>query len=69
MKKNDWEETVSTLKKIGVDEVIIIGPVPQWYPSLPIVYGKKHTNDSIISSRNIDKSIFLSNYIISLDTG
>lgn len=59
--KNDWEETASTLKNLGVKKVIIVGPVPQWYPSLPIVYGKKHTNNAVISSQHIDKRLFLSN--------
>ena len=31
----DWKEIVSTLKNYGVKSVIIMGPLPQWDPSLP----------------------------------
>ena len=59
--KNDWLKTVSTLKEMGVEHVMIIGPFPQWQPSLPSVYVKRHLGKEFIQDNNFDSSIIKSN--------
>jgi len=59
--KNDWLKTISTLKEIGVEHVMIIGPFPQWQPSLPSVYVKRHFGKEFIQDNNFDSSIIKSN--------
>ena len=57
----DWGMTVSTLKKLGVKQVILVGPVPQWYPSLPLIYAKNAFGLEILASHKIDKNVIKTN--------
>ncbi|GIU38119.1 acyltransferase [Shewanella hafniensis] len=43
--KNHYEDIVQHLKSLGVKHVVIIGPVPQWQPSLPRTIGLRHFNN------------------------
>ncbi|MFB9137347.1 acyltransferase family protein [Vibrio olivae] len=58
---NDWLNTVDTLKGLGVDKVIIMGPFPQWSPSLPLVYFQKHYGEEFIQDDNFDNSVVKNN--------
>ncbi len=58
---NDWINTVNRIISLGVQKVIIIGPVPQWQPSLPIVYAKRHMGETYIHDNNFDYSLIKSN--------
>ena len=58
---NDWLNTVSFLKKMGVENVMIIGPFPQWQPSLPSVYVKRHLGKEEIQDNNFDSSLIEGN--------
>lgn len=40
--KNHYEEIVKRLTELGVKHVVIVGPVPQWQPSLPRTIGLRH---------------------------
>lgn len=51
----DWNEIARHLKTLGVKEVILVGPVPQWQPSLPIVMTKRHWNSA--ESRIVDQGL------------
>ena len=57
----DWHNTVSILKDIGVKNIVVISPVPQWYPSLPIVYAKQDVNSDYLISNKLDKNIIKTN--------
>lgn len=53
----DWTTLASKLKTLGVEKIILIGPVPQWHPSLPIIMTRRHwgilpdyINDGLILS-------------------
>ena len=65
----DWEETVIKLHELGVSKVIIIGPFPQWQPSLPLIYVKRHMGKKYISDHTFTQSILASNdYLIDLQS-
>jgi hypothetical protein len=61
---NDWQKTVSRLYEIGVPKVIIIGPLPQWLPSLPLAYVKQHIGKDYITDPAFDKSLIKSNQFL-----
>lgn len=59
--KNDWENTINQLYSMGVSKVIVIGPLPQWKPSLPAIYLKRHKGQEFISDPNFDDMALKSN--------
>ena len=62
----DWGEIANHLKELGVSHILLIGPVPQWQPSLPETMIKSvhwKTTSKFISDSNLDISI------INIDTG
>ena len=58
--KNHYEEIVQHLKSLGVQHVVIVGPVPQWQPSLPRTIGLRHFNqdEKVFSDNAFDKKLF-----------
>ena len=57
--KNDYNEIISYLKKHNINsKLILIGPVPQWEPSLPNAIAKRHFDKSKL--RIDDKSFVAS---------
>jgi peptidoglycan/LPS O-acetylase OafA/YrhL len=60
--KNDWLSLYNQLKKMGVKRIILFGPSPKWYPTLPRVLLKEgNLSTSKISLKYLDK------YVISDD--
>lgn len=60
----DWKEIVTTLKSFGVNNVIIMGPLPQWDPSLPnIIIKSAHwkKNDAYITDKGLSGEPFKAN--------
>ena len=55
--KNDWLNTIQTLKDLNVKKIIILSPFPQWSPSLPNVYAKRHIGEIFISDESFDKKV------------
>ena len=57
--KTHWNDIASRLKSYGVKHIVLIGPVPQWNPSLPSVIANRHWNaaDSHISDPALDRSV------------
>ena len=57
--ERDWNEMFSKLNKIGVSNVVLVGPVPQWRPSLPIVIAKRHwkSKDLYVIDPALDENI------------
>lgn len=65
----DWIATFTKLKSMGITKIILIGPFPQWQPSLPIVYVERHMGEDFISDKGFSKSLIKSNdYLISLSS-
>lgn len=61
----DWENLNIRLKKLGVEHVILSGPLPQWLPSLPVVIAKRHWDQKLrISDVSLDRSILKTNQIL-----
>lgn len=61
---NDWENTIDRLQEIGVKNIIVIGPFPQWNPSLPSVYTKRHMGEVFINDKNFDYKLLQTNYTL-----
>ncbi|MDY6450725.1 acyltransferase family protein [Acinetobacter faecalis] len=58
--KTDWDIISQKLLSNGVSEVILIGPVSQWQPSLPETMIKNQhwkTKDEYISDKNLDMTV------------
>ncbi|WP_312491810.1 SGNH hydrolase domain-containing protein [Pseudomonas cremoris] len=55
----DWNEIARHLRALGVKEIVLVGPVPQWQPSLPLVITKRHwgSTDSYIRDQGLDQRI------------
>lgn len=65
--KNDWRDTVDELYNMGIKKVIIIGPFPQWRPSLVSIYVERHVGEVFISDPQFDSRLLKSNeYLESL---
>lgn len=44
--QTDWQELAGHLQSLGVREVVLVGPVPQWRPSLPQVIVSEYWGDT-----------------------
>jgi peptidoglycan/LPS O-acetylase OafA/YrhL len=57
--KTHWGEIAARLKSYGVKHIVLLGPLPQWSPSLPSVIANRHwgLNESHISDPALDQSI------------
>ena len=64
--KTNWNEIAKRLESLGVKNIIVVGPVSQWKPSLPIVVAKRHFNDTddFISDVGIDLDIIKTNEVM-----
>jgi len=57
----NWAEIGAELAKQGVPEVLVLGPVPQWSPSLPSIYTKRHFGERYIQDFSFDLEMSKSN--------
>ncbi|MEB0094391.1 acyltransferase family protein [Pseudomonas sp. CCI1.2] len=59
--KTHWDEIAARLKSYGVKHVVLMGPLPQWSPSLPSVIANRHwgANDSHITDAALDRSVMV----------
>lgn len=57
--QEDWLAFAKQVKALGVEHVMLVGPVPQWRPSLPAVYVRRHwdSNSEFIYDRAFDSSL------------
>ncbi|CAM3359692.1 acyltransferase [Pseudomonas floridensis] len=57
--RTDWNGIAIRLKGYGVKHVVLIGPLPQWNPSLPSVIANRHwgLNESHISDPALDQGV------------
>lgn len=61
--KTQWSEIAARLKSYGVKHIVLMGPLPQWAPSLPSVIANRHWggNDAYITDAALDQSIMAAN--------
>lgn len=59
----NWKQIYNELAELGVKETVLIGPVPQWRPSLPYVIAQRHWNEKglYITDQALDKVILHTN--------
>jgi peptidoglycan/LPS O-acetylase OafA/YrhL len=63
----DWDFTITKLHEMGVENILVIGPFPQWQPSLPTIYVRRHIGEEFISDSSFTKSLIKSNdYLVQL---
>ncbi|UXZ96268.1 acyltransferase [Pseudomonas phytophila] len=57
--KTRWNDIATRLKRYGVKNIVLLGPLPQWSPSLPSVIANRHwkQNESHISDPALDQSV------------
>lgn len=57
--KNHYDLIVDKLFKIGIKNIVIIGPVPQWQPSLPRAIALRHFDkkEKYLSDSSFDKKV------------
>ncbi len=65
--KTDWNEIYERLSSLGVNHIVLVGPVSQWKPSLPKVMVKvRHwnTDDEYINDNGIDYQVIKSDKVM-----
>ena len=62
----DWREVADKILNVGAEYVVIVGPVPQWLPSLPQVIARRHWNkqSNYINDRGIDQEILATDQLM-----
>lgn len=58
--KNNYSEIVDHLYNLGIKNVVLLGPVPQWQPSLPRTIALRHfsTHEKMFNDNSFDSSLF-----------
>lgn len=66
----NWEQIEAKLAQLGAKETVLIGPVPQWRPSLPYVIAERHWQEKgqYITDQALDNSIFISDDKLDIQT-
>lgn len=60
--KTDWNEIAEKLHAIGVEKVLVLGPVPQWKGSLPLIISKNYASDDVyVDNKFLDQGIIETN--------
>jgi peptidoglycan/LPS O-acetylase OafA/YrhL len=54
--RTDWEDVATFVRKNG-GELILIGPVPQWRPSLPVIAAKQLPKPQMFQKTGLDLNI------------
>lgn len=62
--KTRWNEIAAQLRRDGVKHVVLLGPLPQWNPSLPSVIANRHwgENESHITDAALDQSVMAADH-------
>ena len=45
----DWDNIIAFLKANGTEQIIVIGPTPQYYPTVPLNYVKQGEGETLTS--------------------
>jgi hypothetical protein len=64
--QTNWHDMQTVLKDLGVENVVVIGPDPQWRPALPFAIAKRHWNENqrYLTDSAIDKHIVATNDLL-----
>lgn len=64
--ETDWSAIARYLHSVGVKRVILVGPVPQWRPSLPLVVSKRHWQEhsDMIEDDGLDNDIMVTDSLL-----
>lgn len=61
--ETDWFSFYNKVSALGANHLILVGPVPQWRPSLPAIYVRRHwnTTQDFIRDNAFDSSLLTVN--------
>ena len=63
--QTNWDEIARYLHSKGVSQVVLVGPMTNWRPSLPIVVTRSHwQDDSPYVKHGLDNAVFATNAIL-----
>lgn len=64
--QTDWQALSTRLAALGVRQVVLVGPVPQWQPSLPSVVATRHWREpgNYILDAALDPTILRTNDVM-----
>lgn len=63
--QTNWDEIARYLHAKGVSQVVLVGPMTNWRPSLPIVVTRAHwQDDSPYVKHGLDNAVFATNAIL-----
>jgi hypothetical protein len=63
--QTNWDEIARYLHAKGVSQVVLVGPMTNWRPSLPIVVTRSHwQDDSPYVKHGLDNAVFATNAIL-----
>lgn len=55
----DWQRLVSRVLELGARRVLIVGPLPEWQPTLPLVYARRFLRERpAYVSVGLERSLF-----------
>lgn len=68
--RTDWESMADFMHRNGVENVIVVGPMPQWRPSLPVVAAKHYLDGDYGEIQDgLDPAVFRTNNILKREYG
>jgi peptidoglycan/LPS O-acetylase OafA/YrhL len=68
--RTDWGELADHLHKLGVESVVLLGPMPNWRPSLPMIITRKHWGRPINRvSDGLDAALFATDAVLAKKYG
>lgn len=61
----DWTMMANRLHALGVKQVVLVGPMPNWKPSLPLIIARRHWGDAFVHVRDgLDSAPFQTDTIL-----
>ena len=59
--KNNYDQIINYLLGLGIKHIVLIGPVPQWQPSLPRAIALRHfdKNEQLIADSSFERYLFV----------
>lgn len=61
----DWYAVANRLHELGVKQVVLVGPMPNWKPSLPLIIARRHWGEAFVHIKDgLDSAPFKTNAIL-----
>ncbi len=69
--KNNYDQIISHLHDIGIKHIVLVGPIPQWLPTLPRAIALRHfsVHEKAFSDSSFDSSLLHSDRQMKLSFG